>query len=567
MSGKKRNYKNDSSANTTSDCVVDGKDTARNNNRSNSRNGRNGRGKYVKGSNDPAWYANNAQLLRDAASIPFSWAIGTPIDLAVLEHDSTGKATSNANQVIPGICALEVVPTIGHATSATDPVNIASTSVYSFIRHANSGHANYDSPDLMCYLTAMTQVYSYIVFLQRVYSSATLYAQGNRYLPKGLLVAMHVSDSSVTDNLANFRYGINALIDKAASLAVPATMSIFRRSAFMYQNVYAGGNTVKDQLYLYTPKGFLRYDPLVKEETNDAGSSGLVYMPLFKGSTALTYSQLIQYGNDLLSPILSSEDMNIMSGDILKAYGANSIIKLSPLPERVEFAPIFNGMVLEQMKNATIVNASYDEAMKCIDGKDGYKAVVQDGGKGYLKSKLTTTHTTMSDTDSWAIIAARGNKVLTTMSPDPTPEIVMEITRLVARADDGSGLYVGSEVVAGMKIYYPTITNGIVTGFSSIETKNALIVDRAPDNNDEALYSADNGRLMIYLSSFKFHPEVQVWRLAVGQSKTKEFIGSIYDIDNFAVISRDEIRKMHETALMSMFSVPSVAKSSTIVSK
>lgn len=86
--------------------------------------------------NDPSWYAADATLMRDAASIPFSWSVGTTLDIGVDE-----------NYVVPGICAIDTVPSFGYSTDTTSPLNIAARSMYSFIRHANSGSANYDAPD------------------------------------------------------------------------------------------------------------------------------------------------------------------------------------------------------------------------------------------------------------------------------------------------------------------------------------------------------------------------------------------------------------------------------------
>lgn len=213
------------------------------------------RTKLEKGSNDPAWYAASNELLRDSASIPYSWPVGTPIDF----HNPLNLTAENRKWAVPGIQSIQLVPSVGLSDSPSSPINVAANATYAFVRHANAGHSNYDAPDLMLYIMAMSQVYSYICYLQRAYGVATLYAQTNRYLPDALLTAMGCNPGAIRSGLSDFRYGINVLINKAASFAVPAEMTVFNRQAFLYSNIYTEGTSIKDQLYMYNPNGFWQY--------------------------------------------------------------------------------------------------------------------------------------------------------------------------------------------------------------------------------------------------------------------------------------------------------------------
>lgn len=174
--------------------------------------------------NDPQWYAADPALLRDSASYPFSWPYGTKIGYPSM--------VSKRSNVVPGVMALHVCPTLGKSEDSYSPLNVAAASMYSFIRHANSGHSNYDAPDLMLFVTAMSQIYSAINWAQRLYALAMLYDQKNRYMPKALIKANGVDPDSIINNLSNYRYWLNTVINKAASLAVPANLTIFSRMAF-----------------------------------------------------------------------------------------------------------------------------------------------------------------------------------------------------------------------------------------------------------------------------------------------------------------------------------------------
>lgn len=195
--------------------------------------------------NDPSWYGTSPELIRDSASIPFSWPVGTSFNV------DDGYTIDS----VPGIMALSVQSGIGGCYTENDAVNVASSAIYTYVRHANSGHSNYDAPDLMMYLLAMSSIYSFITWCQRNLAALNTFDQRNRYIPKGILKANSVDYESLRDNQANFRFWLNTFITKVSSLVVPNVMPIFQRLAFLYANIYIDGPTIKDQLYMYVPHG------------------------------------------------------------------------------------------------------------------------------------------------------------------------------------------------------------------------------------------------------------------------------------------------------------------------
>lgn len=495
-----------------------------------------------KPTNDPRWYGAYPELLRDAASIPFSWSSGTLTDL-------TGNSQISNTFRSPGIMALGLVPSIGRASNNSDPVNVASTAIYSYVRHANSGSANYDSPDLMIYLLAMTQVYSAITWLERIYSEVTLYSQRNRYLPRGLVFAENVDFDDVNMHLADFRYGINILINKAASLSVPNDMSIFNRHAFLYQNIYTEGTSVKDQLYMYVPQAFWKF-----AIPTSGGAGSLVSQPVggLYGHAVWKADQLIQFVGSLLDPIIGSEDMNIMSGDILKAYGQDKLIKLVSLDEVRPIAPIFDIAVLEQMKNATIV---YTNSELYID-------VTQNVSTNALQSSpmaivKTTDSTTDIERDIVGLLQSYAfNRLLTTTTYDATPELVMESTRLMAAASGVTMYNNGNKW-----LYIPLYTGTeVAVSCSYISYKGSNLDSMTVSCNWEinSMGSAISGFIgfaqrISRMSNFDFAP---LFQPILSMNGTWQHSEMIWDIDNYAVLTPQDLQRIHEAALLSEFSVP-----------
>lgn len=312
--------------------------------------------------NDPKWYAVNPSILRDTASFPYSRITGTPI---VLPPGSTKKpnlaigGVSIDGNVVPGILAVNWIPTIGGANSETDAVNVAANALYSFVRHANSGHANYDAPNLMNYILAMDSAYSFYSRLVRAYGVLNNYEMLNKYTPQALITAMRMDFYDLQKNMANFRAYINQYAYRLSSLAVPVDIYYITRHIWMNENIYMDANTTKAQYYMYYQAAYWRW-------IEGSSSTTLGRLDLVTPATSTSLSQstgvlrpvnvsnlqdLIDFGNSLLGPIIGSEDMNIMSGDILKAFGAENLFKVLPISETYFVTPVYNQEVLSQFEN------------------------------------------------------------------------------------------------------------------------------------------------------------------------------------------------------------------------
>lgn len=516
----------------------------------------------AKGQNDPAWYAADDALLRDSASIPFSWSTGTPIDF---NNATLNNLPSKGRFTVPGICTIETAPSAGYADGPTSPINVAANSIYSFIRSANSGSKNYDAPDLMIYLLAMSQAYSYINWMQRVYGTATLYSMKNRYLPQALLEAQNVDFHDIQANLANFRYAINLFINKIASLAVPNNMTFFNQQAFMYSNIYVEGESVKDQLYMYVPHGFWRF------KLNSDGSGKLEMARVYTHAALWKVSDFISYGQQMIDEIISDEDFNIMGGDILKAYGQN-IIKLATLPEYYPIMPVFNHTVLEQMKNSSPIwcdnfNLDYFE--------ESLSVTQEPTAHAYLLHKpsvqVDTSATEYKNTASRFTLATLGeNRVLTTSDINPGPDVVIESTRLMTVGTDyvkGSTTANASiqlkcgnviPIVGKLWMYVPKSDGSIeLQKFNVYYADQVLLDDMSVD---------DNARKFAQLATeqcFKYHPVHHTIVYKHGSTAPAVSASTAYldtDIDNYAVLTPQDVEKLHETALLNMLHVKPISR-------
>lgn len=493
---------------------------------------------YSASTNDPKWYGANPELLRDAASIPFSWSTGMPYHCA---HDGDFIG----NDVAYGLMNLNVSPTVGVSQDERSAINVAASAIYSYVRYANSGHANYDAPDLMMYLLAMSNVYSFVTWCQRLLGAVNLFDQRNRYLPRAIYFANHVDYDDMRDNIANFRCWLNTYITKVASLAVPATMSVFNRLAFLYSNVYIDGPTIKDQMYMLTPyrNAWYRFEI---DETTSMGKLNLKNMTM--QNDLATIKEIETYGEQLFDAIWSQEDFGIMSGDILKAYGDGNLVHLVPVPVDFVIAPLYDPMFLHQFKNARLVTSQYPGSISQTAG-----GLIRH--RCYVDTSATVEERTLD------LLMLEMDKVLTSDFDHPSPEVIIESTRLIPvnlRAESISGyLHTGTEL--------PRTLDAIVyNSHGSLERWTITSTSTIRESTDSG-FSELAGTAAI-LKAFKYAPEIFVGHY---NHITEEYdvqhildgkLTRIWDVDNYAVLSDSDTAKMHDSALLSLFAVPAIAK-------
>lgn len=507
-------------------------------------------------SNDPAWYASDPTLARDSASIPFSWATGAPVDLnPTLEFAGTAPGpASGGGPVItmPGIMALSLSPTVGYSMNPTDPINIAATAVYSFVRHQNSGSANYDAPDLMIYILAMADFISMLNFASRVYGVVSLYSTRNRYVPDVLLKAMGMDPDDVREHIASFRYQLNLIANKAASLAVPSTMSYFKRKAFLYTGIYTEGTSAKDQLYLYVPSGYYQL-------AFDTDGAFRLDVQQFNGPNAgYTVEQLIAMLNGMLDPMLANEDINIMSGDIIKAYGEGGVLKYGRIDENYVVTPQMNIPVLEQMKNAIAVPAYLQSANL---------SVYQDATKGYLVSNPVYSFpenespTVLKSKADVEMTAFAENRILVTTTEFVDPSLVLENTRLMLGAsydatENELRFYGCTEICTGISVLTLSRENPQGTVTNKFNSYTGVF---DPDSG-VSLPPAYWGGMFAAVRAFDFTPMLAwvVFSEDTGNGYGIKSIHRSFDYDNYAVLTWQDLQRMHEACLLNMLYVPSI---------
>lgn len=330
--------------------------------------GKNNGKPFRKGTNDPNWYVANPSIVKDVANIPF--AVYNGLQYNMTESVSTAMFPSghaNWQTNVPGVAAYKYIPWYGTATP-TSSLNLTMRALYSFVRHVNSGRTNYEAPDLMLYIMAMDNIYLIIHEIKRFIRLAYLYVLENRNVPEKIYSLLNLDLSDVVGNLANYRAQINVRIAKANSLAVPANFNLFKRRSVMGSVVLSDEPNRPTELIIPKADGYYKFNATA----NNGGKLEYVMPGLARdndtqaklkqsGGTCVltttkhTLNDYFRLLDDMLSVLLSDEDINIMSGDIIKAYGDN-LFRL-PFLEANEIQDIIHDEnLLLQFTNSTVLD-------------------------------------------------------------------------------------------------------------------------------------------------------------------------------------------------------------------
>nr|DAH42193.1 MAG TPA: capsid [Picobirnaviridae sp.] len=505
--------------------------------------------------NHSGWYDADPKLTQDVSNVFFSYRTGDKMPVAMKMTSITGTDSHALGYdtvpfVMPGILSIGYTPVYGNLSSAQSAGNIASTAVYSFVRHANSGSRNYDHVDYMLYLMAMDSIYSAIVYCQRLIATVMTFNRWNTYTPNALLTAMGCQPTDgIAGELPEMRFRLNSMILKATTLAVPAAFPIYERHAFMNSNVYVDEPNDTAQFYLFTPRQLYQF----AYDTSNAGYLKLVDFATNDAANAAalrTWRQLFDITEGLINSVYGDEDAGIMSGDTLKAYGESGLVHLATVPSDLALVPVYDHDMLEQIHNATLHGKLIKPATATADPGIYQVNPAPNVSGPYLSNSFSVTNAIA------ATASTSAHSVLLDLHQEPSPEAVMRATRLMnhivfkqAGADaqvpeiDWALSELSSEIANDCAVYWFTNT-GTIAGTRF-------------DRNywgDANSFGVTGVEAWVRITTFSLHPTL--WVLPKFDGTRPAIALPLASLDRATALSFASLDRLNQAALLGLFNVP-----------
>lgn len=486
--------------------------------------------------NDSGWYQADSVLMRDAASLPFPNATGMPLQIS----DALGhiRLLNGDQTTVPGIMRVNVITTPGTMGSWNDPINVAIRDIYSFVRHQNSGSKNYDAADLGVYFYAYDSCATYYAYLVRLYGVIRTVLLRNRYTPEDLVTVMGADYQNLVANYAQLRAYINTFAARLSAMRVPSSLHFIERHMWLFSHVFADSQTDKCQMYVVNPGAFWEYKVGTTAQDTYFWLSEKVPM----AGALYDFERLTVFGDALLNSVLNSEDFNIMSGDILKAYG-DKTFNLNMISEDFSVPVTYEPEFLLQLHNATVFECeskSNDEDRLYKDWK-----IFQDYSNtpnvGALQCDFSMSLDAASNT-----VKAKARLASTALArpldvpvDQPDAELIAIATRMMAFAQ-----YYGVDQKHTIEPY-AFGTELVVGCWFYNKSRTTKLLDRTPKS--ALLDYADKwtfGVLPIYVDAGDFDVS------AGSFSTAPNIVGSI---DNITMVPAAVLYNIHRAALLGMY--------------
>lgn len=504
--------------------------------------------------NDPKWYMNLDQIARDYATLPFSNVLGLN---STIERPNMGIVFNNPVECVSGLMTIDFIPTIGSMDEGpVAPVNIAAQQIYTLVRSANSGRVNYDKTDLIMLIMAMDSAYILYEDLLRAYRVLSTFNSVNRYYPIAILNALGF-DQSLQWRLADFRGLLDMFAYKLASINIPDQLDVLKRHSWMSTNIYLDDENIKAQSYAFRPKWIYVWNEGVGD--NPTSLKHQVLHPTSSPSATDWSSSLLDYDkistliNTVMNPLLGSEDVGIMSGDMNKAFGEAGMIKIAPVEDYAALVPVYSSEVCLQIRN---IFSSCAPVTSTPSASGDITQVLSNPVTGpYITQNLGYSS---AASDYGLRKACR--PILNFIDEDTSPENVMVATRLMSLdGQAGSGgissvVTYGTEVVTNMQIW----------------TMNTIANPTLIADNFDQDWSAQNGNtigaaistgMALTRKISMFHNAPANYMFTYDRDSTSGVVsnilwcGSTHNMCNYVYLEDEMLKNIHRSAVMSLFTV------------
>lgn len=484
--------------------------------------------------NDVSWYSNVPGLVETAGRFAFANPLGAPNRLTL--QYARGKEFYG-----PGIMRLWYYPSIGYSWVDNSAADISARKLYSYVVHANSRNTKYDAPDLFMYTVAVAQVYALYSHLTTAYGICNYYSALNRYQAEAHLKALSVNAPFFLNNQASIAFYLQQMAYRLNSLFVPDSLDYFKRIAFLPAHVYMDSPLENSQHYVFVPGFFWKYQWHGVNE-----SSTLTPVPNELWSVD-SMDKLRGFVEPFIAALTNEQDIGIMAGDVLKAFGEEHMMKVVPMPIDFSVKPEYSLEMLVQIHNSTVCPGDRDKslAIGTQSGLDTFTVFQNIGSEDATISGAIMFSPKLKQAGNQAAkpvgTAMLDGAFVDMPIANPTPADVMTATRLTAKAvyDASASTAAGAPV-----LNVDRMGTEIINGLSYyVFTANGL-QEYSVDPNSS--FSGGN-----YVQ-FKFAPILYpIKRGATANEDEVSGVGSA--LNNFSILTRNDIAQLHNAAMLSLF--------------
>lgn len=266
--------------------------------------------------NDVQWYKQSPVLALQAGSVSTAHINGFNYGLNTYGINNTEKSGENDC----GVRMAKIAITPSHSFEIGDPYNQAMVNLFNFIRGKYTSSVPFQANDLGCYFRAVGNVIAAISEVKRTLDAVSAWSKQTKDLAtlefkaSGYTSLLQIERQNVAAN----QLSLNILQTRLECLALPRSMSFFKRCAwitrFFYFDDAVGyeGNIYGyrlDHLYKFSAEVPTHDQPSLK-------ATGLVKVSLNKKSIAAVLKTI----SDCIDALVNDDNARQISGWLMQYY-------------------------------------------------------------------------------------------------------------------------------------------------------------------------------------------------------------------------------------------------------
>lgn len=491
--------------------------------------------------NNPIYYNSYSNYSQEAGKLAFGVPLG-----AILSDDYNDAI----NMAIPGVMTIAFIPTPGVSNDFTSPMNRSSIHYWTQLRSIQKASAPYDHQDVTMMLIAMDSCYMFHRLMKKAYGLMRNFTPLNRYYPRAILAGMGFNFNDLLNNIDDFRAYINQFAYNCGQYALPKDVWFFDRHEELTSTIIVDSDTTRAQTYQFVPAGFWQYDNTVASGSQLIWKTWLGDNP--QAPTLHTFEEIVAFGNALINAVSNEQDFSYISGDMMQLYGSANCHSLPYTMEGEIVNPVYSEEIMSQVENMMIAG----------EWATGYTPVISqnpevNSGAIIFQPQFKAMETVEESWSAWT------RHYMNMHMEHPTSDDVLVASRLMYNQSmpalgTVSVTSCGSEIVQFVQIWEVNPSTG---AFREIYVdSNALVSDFGTESS--ASIQGDIQKAA-RLTQFDWHPMIR-WYAGPNSATPNVFLGWVGDIDNITPVPDQNLFRMHEAAMFSLFDVRSATNSSRV---
>lgn len=520
--------------------------------------------------NDPAWYHLNDAANKAAGALPFGYVLGSHRDNRYFAGSPQIPAIKDPT---PGLAIIWYTPIPGMSKDANSALNVAAQGAYAWIRHANSGHTNYDPSDLMLYYLAIDNAQTLYAWMCKIYGNLSKYSAVNRYFPEDWFRTVNIDFADFQNNIPGFLAYLNMFALKLATFAVPAEFPIFKRHALLASSMFtdSGLSQSKFQVYDFEPRHIFKYTGLDTESNVTCLSP--VKMPNV-GGAPLTFAKLTEFADSIINPLIANvDDFGTMSGDVRKAYMNGGLFSVNMISSDYTTNFLYDELMLQQIHNmdlwGELVTDATASSNKVITSSSNYRieaSAITDTIVYQPMSLLALPLELKPGEVALRPIEVRGAKTVLVDKDAPTPDDVFEVTRDVSfvtfvGASNTPGVCVCRYDAVGTEIF-ENIAFVKAPGTGTTFMYTTLMSLQSAQDTMQLTAMFPHIENMMAAHAFRYDPEARLFFGYKVDGSSQYWISpDNRSLQNWTVMQRDNFEVINDVAMMALWNVPRLGKS------